>query len=366
MKKFLRTLIVWVTLISTFPITSAQQIDSQWIIDWLNTQWMTIYTTLEDYRAEDKITRWEASKMIAQYALSLQLAQNYTWSCEFTDTATYDTTLQPSIRSSCAYWLLKGWNGLFNPNDSLTQAQALVIIERARSWFQNENVTPWYREYFQWVVSLWIVESDQINSVATTPISRLELWAWLYYASSTIQPQTQFIAQSAVAIPPVVTRSWDTQTTPTTSTTPQWWSSTSLPSTYTKSSADESKFSSSYSRSYNYSTYQKRSQTTQEYELSQWKNIVIFFASQSEIASRSLDSSIKSDGVRWNVIVLLAEYETSSTLRTTYGVSSPHTLVYLNASWNKKFSTIKQDFQISVVIDNANRGYVEWWSIIKI
>lgn len=365
MHKSLTLLIMGILIVSPLSLTSAQSLDAQGLVNWLWSQHMTIYTTIDQYRPNDLITRAESSKMISQYAYAVRIQQDYEGSCEFDDIEGFDETLVPYILASCKYGLIKGSNGVYSPNETLTQAQALTIIERARGWFEDETQEPRYRWYFESAVDLGIVIPDQLYTVEMTPITRLQLWEWLYAASRLINAELEplsddelqvYIPQWQVAPPPVVTSStlWGPST-------PQiaWSTSSSSSSSASTTTViqDESKISWNYSWSLNFDTYQTYSDATLQYELTQGRRVVVFFGAQNEITSRALDTSIKNSGVWGNVVVLLAEYNLSQAARTTYGVTTPHTIVYLDAAGDVSFQTVKTDIQINTVIQNMDNGY---------
>lgn len=362
MHRFLKTLSIICFLCGIVNFVFAQTPQPQDIVNWLHDNDMTIYTSLDEYRPEDLISRWESAKMITKYAESLNLAKNYSGSCEFTDTSGYDDTLLPFITASCEYGLLKWWNKFFTPTGTLTQAQALVIIERARNGFKDETWTPWYREYFQEVLTLWIVSTDQILSVSTTPITRFELGVWLYRASLEAQTPTDttvYIPQWAVPLPPVIIQwSTTTQASPSTTNTAP---STNQPKTILKPSAlrssrDETAIEWSYMRNFNYNTYRPYTDTTAQTELAAWKRVAVVFASQSSLQSRTLDSNIKK-WVWWNVTILLADFDSSQALRNQYWVTQKHTVVYLDSNGTALFKTVWKDVSVQQIIMNFDNGW---------
>jgi hypothetical protein len=305
----------------------------------------------------DLISRGESAKMIVKFAESLELTKDYPWSCDFGDVSEYDATLTPYIITSCEYGLLKWGNGTFDPTGTLTQAQALVIIQRARSGFRNETSTPWYREYFQEALGLWIVSPDQIVTVETTPISRFELWVRLYRASwnwtNTIDT-TVYIPQWAVSPPPVVSAWASPQTSPTTTNNTTTTNPIIKP-IVSRSSRDETSMQWPYTWNFNYDTYQPYNDATLQLELAVGRRVAIVFWSQSSLQSRTLDTSIK-QWVWGNISVLFVDFDASPSLRTTYWVSKTHTVVYLDSNGNRIFSTVWKDVSVSQIIKNFNNG----------
>ena len=152
------------------------------VFPWLSSNGLTKYTVSSDFRPNDKITRGEAAKFVAQYGALKGLEKTYT-ECGFSDLAGYDATLLPFIQEACAYGLMKGSSGKFNPNDTITEAQAITVVIRSLEGFKNETGSSWYAEYYNRGKALSMIQSETMASVETTTITRAKLGTWFYVAS---------------------------------------------------------------------------------------------------------------------------------------------------------------------------------------
>lgn len=166
-------------LFSTLTFGNTLPNFSSTVFPWLQTAWMTKYTQVDDFRGDDFITRWEAAKFVTQYAQAIQLEKTY-YACEFTDLAWYDATLIPFIQQACTYGLLKGSNGKFMPNDLITEAQALAVVQRSLWWFTDETLNPWYKMYYMNGQDLKFIYNETLDSVWITNITRKKFWSWFF------------------------------------------------------------------------------------------------------------------------------------------------------------------------------------------
>jgi hypothetical protein len=190
MKKFLLTiLLVSLSLMSTYAIdttTALMSSDdfSQDVFPWLSENKLTQLTNVDSFRPQDSITRGEAAKFMAKYAILAGLKKQNT-TCNFRDTIDFDVSLVPSIVASCEYGLFRGNNGNFLPKSSITEAQALAVIIRSLYGMQDESGSPWYSEYYAMGEEIGLITSESLAKVETTPITREKLGTWLYIASET-------------------------------------------------------------------------------------------------------------------------------------------------------------------------------------
>ena len=141
---------------------------------------LTMYSSPQDFRPTDKITRGETAKFVSKYAEVIWLSKKNN-SCEFIDIDWYDATLVPHIIESCMYGLLKWSNGSFKPSNTITEAEAMTLIIRSYEWMQDETTSPWYLNYFTKAKWLWFLnDADTLESVWSTAISRERLGTWFY------------------------------------------------------------------------------------------------------------------------------------------------------------------------------------------
>lgn len=105
MKKYLVLTTVLVFGLST--LVYAQSFST--VLNWMNSNGLTKYDNVTDYRPDDLITRGEISKLFANYAELQGLEKTRTATeCSFGDIADYDYTLKPTIIEACEYGLVKG------------------------------------------------------------------------------------------------------------------------------------------------------------------------------------------------------------------------------------------------------------------
>ena len=152
------------------------------VFPWMIENNLTKFSDVDDFRPSDSITRAEASKFITNYAGLIGL-EKWDNSCNFRDTVGFDTTLTPYIQDACEYGLFRGNNGNFLPRNSITEAEALVVIVRSLEGMMDESGTPWYGAYYDRAYELSIIEdADSISPMSTTRITREKLGTWLHRA----------------------------------------------------------------------------------------------------------------------------------------------------------------------------------------
>jgi len=158
------------------------------VLDWMFSEGLTRYDQVADFRPNDFITRGEAAKFVNQYAQLEWLTKNYT-QCNFWDIAGYDYTLVPHIAEACAYGLLKGSNGTFNPNGNITEAQAITVVIRSLYGFLDETGQYRRQPYYEAGKQLGIIQSETLQGTNQVNITRQKLGTWFYIASQQITNQ---------------------------------------------------------------------------------------------------------------------------------------------------------------------------------
>lgn len=148
---------------------------------WMKENSLTRFSSTEEFRPNDSITRAEASKFIVNYA-SLIGIEKWNNVCKFSDTKGFDSSLTPFIIESCEYGLFRGNNGKFVPKNPITEAEALAVIIRSLEGKMDESDTPWYGAYYDRAYELSIIDDEPIESLANTKITREKLGTWLYRA----------------------------------------------------------------------------------------------------------------------------------------------------------------------------------------
>ncbi|MEF2174993.1 MAG: S-layer homology domain-containing protein, partial [Candidatus Absconditabacteria bacterium] len=92
----------------------------------------------------------EGAKFFAQLSKNiLTYRMKVNKNCDFKDSYLFDPSLRESIKEVCEYGLMTGTpDGYFLPNKKLTSAEVITILMRAYEGKLDENISPWYANYF--------------------------------------------------------------------------------------------------------------------------------------------------------------------------------------------------------------------------
>ena len=183
MKKLLAALCIMCLSFSSLLVSHAQAQSFDTVLNWMFNNGLTKYDTSNEFRPNDLITRWEASKFVAQAARVMWLTPNYN-QCSFSDIAGYDITLIPHIWDACSYGLLKGSNWVFSPNNTLTEAQAITIVMRSLWGFLDETGDRRRSAYYEAGKEVGIITNESLDGVNTTNVTRQKLGTWFYKAAT--------------------------------------------------------------------------------------------------------------------------------------------------------------------------------------
>lgn len=178
---FFICVLIWYTAVYAFVSTFSTLSFSQDVFPRLQEYKLTKRDNQTDFRPQDAITRGETAKFVSQYAGAVGLNTVW-WKCTFSDIENYDGTLRDYIPQACDYWLLQWSQGMFYPEQSLTEAQALAMVVRSIYGYQDETGTPWYIEYIALGREIGFLEDETTETLATTWITREKLATWLYSA----------------------------------------------------------------------------------------------------------------------------------------------------------------------------------------
>lgn len=171
-------------------LTHAKKNFADEVFPWMKMHQLTKYWSFQEFRPLDSITRGEAAKFVTQYAWVVNLQKGGA-ECEFDDTKTYDETLRPFVKHACGYGLLKGSNKRFMPNNPITEAQSLAVVIRSVYGFQDETVTPWYKNYFVIAQEKGLLTNETLESVEKNAITREKLAIWLFAMTQLDQGDVQ-------------------------------------------------------------------------------------------------------------------------------------------------------------------------------
>ena len=149
-------------------------------LEWAYENYITSYSTWKEFKPNNFITREQAAKMIDFESL-VPYSEGNISSCLFKDSRYIDPSLYEHVQNVCRNWLIKwdqNWN--FNPQKTLTAAQALTLLVRAieddysiknLNWIQStKNWWDVYKNYAyqkqilqKWVFELTIDDSTSIT-----------------------------------------------------------------------------------------------------------------------------------------------------------------------------------------------------------
>jgi hypothetical protein len=195
MKKIIRTLSL--LALSCIP-TRAQDLwplysDQEFLeaLFWMYDEDYTRYSTPDNYRPFDVLTRQEWAHFLATYASKekgtiLDLQKD----CVFNDLDQADPTLQNSILFSCLLGIFQWYEGSFRPQDAMTKAEFLAVLVRSiGTTTADETKRPRRQDYYTTALQRWLTtESDPSNIDKT--LSRYEVALLLNRASLFLESQT--------------------------------------------------------------------------------------------------------------------------------------------------------------------------------
>lgn len=183
------SIIILVLVSSIFSYTHALEIpvqsDPEFVaaLDWMFSYGLTKYTSPKEFKSEDFVTREQAAKFYSQFAVNiLYKVIDMTKYCEFSDLNNADPSLKNSILTSCLLHLFNGKQNKFMPLQKLTKAEAITVLIRAIDKQQEENITPWYKNYYTRALDLKLTKETDISKLEL-PITRYEMALLLYRAS---------------------------------------------------------------------------------------------------------------------------------------------------------------------------------------
>jgi hypothetical protein len=125
-------------------------------IQWGYDEGLTSYNTTATFRSNDSLRRDEAAKFFVEFAgLNGKTNSNYGRDCLFYDINKSRSDLKGYVTDACSYGFLKGKNGYVNPDQKLTNAQAVTVVVRMIDGIQSEaNVTHRADNYYKRALEL--------------------------------------------------------------------------------------------------------------------------------------------------------------------------------------------------------------------
>lgn len=147
-----------------------------------NQNWLTMYNTITDYKADNLVLREEAAKLFYKAALTIDYTGTPYANCTFSDIASVSDSLKENIQNICAlWWLMKGHEGLFSPFANLTYAEAITVIARMANIKNTETTSARRTPYLTYIKNINILSKTNINeNTMETKITRWEIIVLLY------------------------------------------------------------------------------------------------------------------------------------------------------------------------------------------
>lgn len=136
------------------------------IIAVLNEKWITIHVTWDDFKPNKTLRRDEAAKMLSiasSFTPNASKLKKAYASCNFKDINNSRADLIDVVQESCKKWLFKWSNGLFNPQNSITNAQVLTVIGRMIYWIQNESWEHYAEVYINKLLEDWYLSEMNLK-----------------------------------------------------------------------------------------------------------------------------------------------------------------------------------------------------------
>jgi len=151
---------------------------------WMAEKNMTRFSTIEEYRPYDLVTREQAAKFYATFSKEILFTVLDMWKyCSFDDLDQADATLKNSILESCLLNLFQWSAWRFYPQKMLTKAQALAVFVRAIDWYRNESWSVRWEEYYNQSYERWLTRVTD-KTTMDVPVTRYEMALLLYRAEA--------------------------------------------------------------------------------------------------------------------------------------------------------------------------------------
>lgn len=161
--------------------TVSEEIDKA--IKWMYENKLTIYNTLDTFMGNSTLTREQAAKFFVEAVKSAWKRDlEKVVPSKLSDVHKADPTLQSYITEAVQLGLFQGTKWKFNPLKPITKAQALAVLMRAWDGMKQENVNPWYLNYYLLADKNHLLENlgFSLYSLDKENITRKEIALLLY------------------------------------------------------------------------------------------------------------------------------------------------------------------------------------------
>ncbi len=130
---------------------------------------VTKYSEPVSFMAQNPIRRDEAATLFVRFAQHINLYQKNTQSsCVFRDIALAHEDLQDEVQEACEWGLFQWSAWAFMPTDSITNAQAVIVIVRLLDGKKEESSDTHYATaYVDAANRMWLLQGLWMNDVQT-------------------------------------------------------------------------------------------------------------------------------------------------------------------------------------------------------
>lgn len=169
MKKIL-SLFIAILIAFWVNITFAQEIDEA--VNLMYEKWITKYVAVPEYNPDALLTREQAAKMMVQFSTNvLGKTTETNQICNFSDLNQADPEFQDYITKSCRLWIFKwkfvNWIQIFDPRADISKAEFITVVVRSIKWMLDENISPWWINYFKEAKDAGIITNTEIKTNIT-------------------------------------------------------------------------------------------------------------------------------------------------------------------------------------------------------
>lgn len=166
--------------------------------EWMYTQGMTVYVSIDAYRPDDRVTREQAAKFFVEFDRQIMGRQAETkMYCVYSDEWLFDSTLVGSIQSACNRGLMLWSQWVFWSADPLTKAQALTILIRVLDGVQDETVSPRWKNYYTLAQQKGLTKEKDVWAL-DRPVTRYELALLLRRVNNPVSDQGEGIEMNEI------------------------------------------------------------------------------------------------------------------------------------------------------------------------
>jgi Lamin Tail Domain/Domain of unknown function (DUF5011)/Divergent InlB B-repeat domain/Bacterial Ig domain/S-layer homology domain len=121
---------------------------------------LTKFNSVDTFWPYTNLTREQAAKLFSNFAINVLCRKpDLSLKISYSDTKNADPTLKPYITLAYQLWLMKWWEGIFRPFDTITKAEFnAVLVRMILKSYLDESWSTWYSSY-NWVATdLWIIK----------------------------------------------------------------------------------------------------------------------------------------------------------------------------------------------------------------